>query len=161
MEHKKSKISNERAIENVIAQYTHFLDKGNFKAVAGMFKHGQIVVDGKPVDSEGIEKMLNFNVQLYPDGTPRTAHVTTNIVLNVDEDEQSGSAKSYLTIFQADSESAFPLQPVLIGTYDDQFTKIDGEWYFKQRILSLSLIGDLSHHARPEYSSTANLSGHE
>jgi len=36
------KISSERAIENLIARYTHLLDKGDFAGVAALFKHGRI-----------------------------------------------------------------------------------------------------------------------
>lgn len=71
MDQKTYKVSNERAIENLIAQYSHFLDEGDFKGVAEMFRYGKII-SGEVVD-EGIvdvERHLHENLPILKDGTP-------------------------------------------------------------------------------------------
>lgn len=143
------KISSEREIENLIAHYTHLLDKGDFAGVGALFSHGRIGSLGEFTDGADIESMLKSNLQVYPDGTPHTAHVTTNTVIRINDDETSATAKSYLIIYQQDIERSFPLQPVMTGTYDDVFVRIDGQWHFEERSLSMGFAGDLSHHANP------------
>jgi hypothetical protein len=158
MEHSSYKISSEREIENLIAQYTHYLDAANFAGVAGLFKYGKIISDGLVADGTAhIEQHLTENLQVYPNGTPHTAHVTTNTVLKIDADDQTATASSYMTIFQQDLEREFPLQPIIIGRYEDTFARVDGIWWFKERNLLMSLLGDYTHHARPDGQSSKNL----
>ena len=45
--------------------------------------------------------MLRDNVIVYDDGTPRTKHVTTNLAIEVDEDEGTAVSRSYFTVLQA------------------------------------------------------------
>jgi len=158
MEQQAYKISSVRAIENLIAQYTHFLDAGDFAGVAGLFKYGKIISTGIVADgSENIEKHLKENLQLYGNGTPNTAHITTNTVLKISDDDHSATASSYMSIFQQDLDRGFPLQPIIIGRYNDSFARIDGAWHFKERNLEISLLGDYTHHANPAAQSSKNL----
>ena len=41
------------------------------------------------------------NVIIYPDGTPRTKHVTANVDLAIDEEAGKAHAQSYVTVFSA------------------------------------------------------------
>jgi hypothetical protein len=157
MDQSKYKISSERAIENLIAQYTHLLDKGDFAGIGAMFTHGRIGSIGEFTEGADIKKMLHSNLQVYPGGTPQTAHVTTNTVIRINEAETSATAVSYVTIFQQDVDRSFPLQPIMVGQYDDTFDHLEGEWHFRERSLSLILTGDLSHHAHPEGPSAKKL----
>ncbi|MGN8055993.1 nuclear transport factor 2 family protein [Pedobacter sp. 22163] len=143
------KISSEREIENLIARYTHLLDKGDLAEVGALFAHGRIGSLGAYTDGADIESMLRSNLQIYSNGTPQTAHVTTNTTIHINDEESSATAKSYLVIYQQDSERSFPLQVIMTGTYDDIFVRIDGKWQFKERSLSMGFAGDLSHHANP------------
>jgi len=152
------KISSEREIENLIAKYTYLLDKGDFAGQSQLFKYGRIGALGNYAEGpEAIEKSQYANLQLYPNGTPQTAHVTTNITIEINEDGKNATSSSYVTILQQDTERSFPLQPVMVGRYDDTFALIDGKWWFTERNLSLSLIGDLSHHAHPDGPATKNI----
>ncbi|WP_138485493.1 nuclear transport factor 2 family protein [Dyadobacter bucti] len=155
------KISSEREIENLVARYTHLLDKGDFAGVGALFAHGRIGSLGEFTEGADIESMLKSNLQVYSNGTPQTAHITTNTVIKINEDETSATAKSYLIIFQQDVERSFPLQPVMTGTYDDIFARIDGQWHFKERSLSMGFAGDLSHHANPDGPSAKILKDNE
>lgn len=141
-------MSNEQQILNLIGQYTHYLDQGDFEKVGELFADGKIIASGNIMEGkENIAKQLAQNLQVYADGTPRTAHVTTNTVLNIKEDE--ATPVSYLTIFQQDAECGFPLQPVAVARYHDAFKKTNDKWRFSVRELVITLVGDLSHHAAP------------
>jgi hypothetical protein len=83
-------------------------------------------------------------VILYPDGTPRTRHVTTNLVVTVDDAAGTGTCRSYVTVFQQADD--FPLQPVYQNRYEDRFVRTDGTWRFEHRLMCDHRPGDTSHH---------------
>ena len=55
-----------------------------------------------------IEELARAVLQTYPDGTPRTRHVTTNLIIESEEDAGTATSRSYFTIFQQVGD--FPLQ---------------------------------------------------
>ena len=86
---------------------------------------------------------------LYLDGTPRTKHVVTNPIIEVDEGVGTATCRSYYTVPQQTDD--FPLQVIVAGRYHDQFQRVDGQWRYCFRDYPLiDLVGDLSHHlSRP------------
>ena len=89
--------------------------------------------------------MYQDSTRLYPEtGTPRTKHVTTNAIIEVDEAAGTGTARSYFTVFQQTGE--LPLQPIISGRYHDSFERADGAWRFRTRRMFVDLWGDLSKH---------------
>jgi 3-phenylpropionate/cinnamic acid dioxygenase small subunit len=79
----------------------------------------------------------------FDDGTPRTKHVTTNCIVEVDGD--TATCRSYFTVFQ--QTDVLALQPVIAGRYHDQFLRVhDGQWRFSRREISIDLTGDLREH---------------
>ena len=83
----------------------------------------------------------------YEDGTPRTKHVVTNPILDVDEVSGTAVCRSYYTVFQQTDTLA--LQPVVSGRYHDRFERVDGAWRFAERdYTKVDLMGDLSQHLR-------------
>ena len=73
-------------------------------------------------------------------------HVTTNLMIDVDEDAGTGSCNSYVTVFQHTDD--FPLQPVYQNRYEDTFVREDGTWRFDHRLMCDHRPGDTSHHLR-------------
>lgn len=143
-------MSNEQQIHNLIALYTHYVDQARFDKVGDLFANGKIISPGNVMEGkEGVVSQLNKNLQVYPDGTLRTAHLTTNTVLDIQEDTDEATAVSYLTILQADAERGLSLQPIAVGHYHDTFKRVDGKWEFSVRELIITLAGNLSHHAAP------------
>lgn len=141
-------MSNEQQILNLIGQYTHYLDQADFEKVGKLFTNGKIIAPGSSMEGrEGVANQLKKNIQVYPDGTLRTAHVTTNVVLDIQEEKNEATAVSYLTILQQDAERGLALQPIAAGRYHDVFKRINNTWYFSIRELIITLAGDLSHHA--------------
>ncbi|MGB3412494.1 MAG: nuclear transport factor 2 family protein [Microthrixaceae bacterium] len=138
-----------RLIEKLIYAYADQIDAGNFAGVARLFRHGRIqaapgfLVRGE----ESVLKLYESSTRLYEDGTPRTRHVTTNVVVEFEgttEPAQSASARSYFTVFQQTEE--LPLQAIIAGHYSDSFQRVDTEWCFDTREIFVDLTGDLSKH---------------
>ncbi len=92
--------------------------------------------------------MFTSSTRRYPDGTPRTKHVTTNLIVEVDEGSGTATCRSYFTVLQ--QAPALPLQPVIAGRYHDRFLREDGEWHFAERRFLIDLVGDLSQHLLSE-----------
>ena len=118
------------------------------KGVAALFSHARYK-GGGPDDpgvkgSAAVLQILDSMVRRYDDGTPRTKHVTTNLVIDTDESEGTATSRSYYTVFQ--QLEGFPLQPIISGRYHDTFARTDGEWRLTERVIFCDLVGDLSQH---------------
>ena len=135
------------AIETLIMTYAERVDLGDYAGVADLFDGATyrsalgddvMVQDGRDAVLATFETL----VRRYPDGTPRTKHVTTNVMVEVDGD--TAIARSYYTVMQ--QTDVLPLQPIICGRYHDTFQRIDGRWWFATRTMLVDLVGDLSHH---------------
>ncbi|HET7048965.1 MAG TPA: nuclear transport factor 2 family protein [Solirubrobacteraceae bacterium] len=136
-----------RAIENLIATYAELVDAGDFAAVGELladatFTGGAGSVSGRTA----IEEMLQENVIVYDDGTPRTKHLTTTVAIELDEEAGTAVAQSYFTVLQA--LPGLPLQPIASGRYQDRFECRSGKWRFVERRVRTDLVGDMSRHLR-------------
>ena len=137
-----------RAIENLIAAYAFLVDDGEFAGLGDLLAEAEFSLNGGPPvrDRDAIEKLALDTLRVYDDGTPRTRHVTTNIIIEVDEEAGTASSRSYFTVFQA--LPGFALQAIASGRYRDHFGRQDGTWRFTRRSVTTSLVGDTSHHVR-------------
>lgn len=139
-----------REIEHLLYRYAEAIDAGDFAAVGELFRHGGIAGvggDGPTTLAEGADAVAAFYrslVRLYDDGTPRTRHVTTNPIIEVDADAGVATSRSSYTVFQA--TDALPLQAIISGRYRDTFRRVDGTWWFASRTMLADLTGDLSQH---------------
>lgn len=137
---------NARAIENLVYTYAERIDAGDLAGVAALFAHGRIQA-APGVLFEGPDQVLRMyegSTRLYDDGRPHTKHVTTNVIVEVDEAAGTATARSYYTVFQ--QTDALPLQPIISGRYHDSFHLIDGVWWFDTREMFVDQKGDLSQH---------------
>jgi 3-phenylpropionate/cinnamic acid dioxygenase small subunit len=146
-------MSAETQIANLLYRYAECMDSGDFAGAAALFEHARLRVGRGPDDADqtiGAATMLaiwNSTVRLYPDGTPRTKHVVTNPIIEVDETAGTARCRSYYTVIQQTDD--FPLQVIVTGRYHDQFQRVDGRWRYSFRDYSLmDEIGDVSHHLR-------------
>jgi 3-phenylpropionate/cinnamic acid dioxygenase small subunit len=141
----------ETQITNLLYTYAELIDTGDLEGAAHLFDHARVkmltVDDGDgTVDAAELLATWHRFIVLYPDGTPRTKHVITNPIVEVDDAAGTARCRSYYTVFQ--QLDGFPLQPVIAGRYDDRFERVDGAWRWSYRDYSLiDLVGDMSHHA--------------
>ncbi|UUW87102.1 nuclear transport factor 2 family protein [Pimelobacter simplex] len=144
--------TSERAVERLLYRYADAIDAGDLAALGALFAHGRIAQhtsDGPLTLAEGsaaVEAFYRSLVILYDDGTPRTRHVTTNVVIDVDEAAGTALGAATYTVLQATEGLA--LQPIIVGRYRDSFRRVEGEWWFDTRAMSVDLTGDLSRHLR-------------
>jgi uncharacterized protein (TIGR02246 family) len=134
-------------VGNLIARYAEAMDAGDFDGVADLLADAAVGAGGdeQPLTGrDAIRKLFASTARLYPNGTPCTKHVTTNLILEIDEAAGTATARSYWTVFQAVPD--LPLQPILAGRYHDRFTRRDGTWRFTERRYLVDLIGDVSRH---------------
>lgn len=135
------------AIVTLIHTYAERLDLGDLPGVAELFRHATYGVPDGPVrrGADEVLAALRAAVKLH-DGVPRTKHVTTNVIVEVDEAAGRATSRSYFTVLQA--AGAVALQPVIAGRYHDRFERADGGWRFAERRIFMDLVGDLSEHVR-------------
>jgi 3-phenylpropionate/cinnamic acid dioxygenase small subunit len=134
------------AIRNLLGRYCELMDAGDWDGLADLF------ADAVLCDFDGHEaaRGRDGTLRLYRDGThtydgsPRTRHLTTNSVIEVDDPAGTATARSSFVVFQA--TDALPLQPIAAGRYRDRFVRDERGWRFSERAFALDQVGDLSQH---------------
>lgn len=134
-------MTDEKQIQTLMNQYCYAIDRGDFATFAQLFEQAQWIAEGQTPTKESANNLI-----VYPDGTPRTKHVISNIQIEIQEDGVEAKARSYVTVYQATDD--FPLQAIFVGEYFDQFVKENDRWRFSIREIRHSLIGDMSKHLR-------------
>ena len=136
------------AIETLIYSYAERVDLGDFDGAGALFTHGgrQFGPEGTPLGGPALAEALRSSFRLH-DGRPRTKHVTTNSLIEVDAAAGTGTARSYFTVTQATPE--LPLQVIAAGRYHDGFERVEGAWRFRSRTIQLDHEGAIDQHVRP------------
>lgn len=139
--------TDERAILKLMNDYCFLIDGGDLEGFAGLFSNGTWLLKGDPEggDTGAAEVLATLqNIALY-EGKTHTKHVMSNVEIEIDQAAHRAEAQCYITVYQAVPPD-FPLQPIFIGHYHDQFSCTDGDWHFTLREISPDLVGDLSRH---------------
>ena len=141
-------------ITNELFRYAELIDAGRFTEVGELMEHctfhyGEHGAPG-PAGAAAIAESYRSSVMIYADGTPRTRHLTTNPIVEVDGDV--ARVRSVYTVLQQVEGS--PMQAIISGRYHDTLTRIDGRWRFIERTFLVDLVGDLSGHLRFELPSS-------
>jgi hypothetical protein len=136
-----------RQIQNLVHRYAELIDLGDFAALGQLLGQAEVGSGEHPgflAGPEAVEAMFTSTTRLYPDGTPGTKHVTTNLIVEIDDDAGTAACRSYFTVFQA--VPALPLQPIVAGRYHDRFARDGWTWRFAGRRFFIDLVGDVSQH---------------
>jgi 3-phenylpropionate/cinnamic acid dioxygenase small subunit len=139
-------MNDEEEVRALVVAYAELLDAGDLDGVAALFEHGEFrsTRGGPPRVGVAAVRSMYDQVVLFPDGTPRTKHVLGNI--HVQCDREAGEARASCTFVVLQAPPDGPLRTVLAGLYRDRFTRIDGRWWFAERIVQPDLVGDLTSH---------------
>jgi SnoaL-like domain len=140
-------------ITALIYGYSELIDSGDIEGLADVLADAGFGTFEEPL-LRGRDRILDLyrnTVMIYDDGTPRTRHVVSNLVVDLEEPDSgpatSATARSYFTVLQAATPGS--LVPIVAGRYHDRFTKTDGVWRFSERRISTDLVGDVSAHMLP------------
>jgi len=143
--------SAEAEIRDLMHRYAELFDGGKIDEFADLFARGTLHfrgLDEPCIGSQAVRDFIDRRVILY-DGRPRTNHVVTNILVEVDPAGSAATARSYVIVLQATPE--LPLQPIVTGRYHDVFAHdASTGWHFVEREARGGLRGDISHHLRPK-----------
>ncbi|MDR3411362.1 MAG: nuclear transport factor 2 family protein [Formivibrio sp.] len=132
---------------NLLYRYAERMDGGDLEGAAALLQHARIKVTNGDnfLDAAGILLIWKQYIKIYPCGTPRTKHVISNPIIEIDETAGKATIRSNYTVFQATHGLA--LQPIAVGRYHDEFERVGQAWRFCFRDYSLlELTGDLSFH---------------
>ncbi len=135
------------AIMSLLYRYAEYMDAADFDAVAELFGDAVLTnegVDGEVRGGEAIGRLYRRTNRVHDDGTLRTRHVTTNVIVDIDEAAGTASARSAFVVLQ--QTSSLPLQPIVTGRYRDRFTCGADGWQFAQRHIIVDHVGDVREH---------------
>ena len=133
-------------IEALVYGYAERIDAGDMEGVVDLFAHAtwRSTLTGQVLRERSEIKAVYERIALY-DGSPRTKHLMTNLVLDVDGSSATG--RSSFTVLQGVVPGE-PLQVVVAGRYFDRFERGPDGWSFADRLFVLDLGGDQSQHFR-------------
>ena len=105
--------------------------------------------DSKKVDApikggDAIARLYRSTNRVHDDGTLRTRHVTTNVIVDIDEDAGSAAVRSAFVVLQ--QTPTLPLQPIVTGRYRDRFERFGGTWRFAARHIVVDHVGEVREH---------------
>jgi 3-phenylpropionate/cinnamic acid dioxygenase small subunit len=141
----RMRVSDEQAIRNLLFRYMDATDAGDFETRAALFAHATVWFP-EPIGARSgaaVAELFKSRQRLY-DGIPRTTHLSTNVIIEIDDDGLGASVQSRYLVLQETSE--LPLQPIIVGRYHDRFACEDGVWRFAERRFLIDLIGEMSAH---------------
>lgn len=131
-------------VRNLLGRYCESMDAGDWDAVGELFGAGALL-DGQGNEiargAEAVADLYAGMVRLH-DGSPRTRHLTTNPVIDVNGGA-AGCRSSFVVLQQLPGK---PLVPVAAGRYVDRFAVRESDWRFTSRSFLLDQTGDLSGH---------------
>jgi 3-phenylpropionate/cinnamic acid dioxygenase small subunit len=134
-----------RDIERLLYLYAKYVDAAQWDEVGRLFRHAEVRTSGGDDVVRGeaavVEQWSSSN-KVHADGTLRTRHLITNVMIDIDEQAGTATAESYFMSFQATDR--IPLQPIVGGRYRDRFRRIDAVWWFVERFIQVDQLGDLS-----------------
>jgi 3-phenylpropionate/cinnamic acid dioxygenase small subunit len=128
-------------------RYAELIDAADFDAIGELFANTIMTnegVEGTIVGAEAVAKLYRRSNRVHDDGTLRTRHVTANVLVDIDEESNTATARSAFVVLQQTAK--LPLQPIATGRYHDRFKRTDGEWHFAERHIIVDHVGDVREH---------------
>ena len=110
-------------ITALLHRYASLLDGGDLDGVAALFEHATWTSVRLQLRGSAEARTAYSGVILYEDGTPRTKHVITNVVIDELPPDRA-TAASYFTVLQA--IEGLPLQPIIADRSGSNQVEPDG-----------------------------------
>ena len=137
------------AITTLMFRYAECVDTADFEGLSSLFAHGILTSSAADDPSggmtgEAVGRFYAATNKVHEDGTLRTRHLATNLIVDIEEEENTATARSYYVVLQATGK--LPFQAIVGGRYDDEFRRTQGQWHFARRLIHVDQIGDMSEH---------------
>ncbi|HMD45479.1 MAG TPA: nuclear transport factor 2 family protein [Acidimicrobiales bacterium] len=136
------------AVTDLIYTYAERIDAGDFEGVADLLADADLTFEGFDAVRRGRDQILALyraTTRRYPDGTPRTRHLVTNVIVERGPGEDRSSSRSTFTVLQA-VDGALALQPIVAGRYRHRFERTGDDWRITSLHMAVELVGDVGHH---------------
>jgi 3-phenylpropionate/cinnamic acid dioxygenase small subunit len=136
------------AVTTLLYTYAERIDAGDFDGIGELLRHTTLTFEGYSnavTSRDAITRLYERSTRRYEDGTPRSKHVITNVIVDVGEEADTAQSRSYFTVLQA-VPGALALQPVIAGRYRHSYERVDGAWRVISMHVIIDLVGELSHH---------------
>ena len=126
-------------IRNLLGTYCERVDTADWDGVGELFIDGSLAAADGTVLASGAAAVADFyrqTVKLH-EGSPRTKHIVTNTVLDIDQ--KRASARSSYVVLQE-------LQVIVAGRYVDTFERAGERWLWRERRFDIDQLGDVGQH---------------
>lgn len=150
------------AIAELIYRYAELIDAGDFAGVGELLAGAVVTFEGNDREYRGtdrIRRLYEGSTRRYPDGTPMTKHLMSNVIVTAGEEggtagEEGGTpeatvktaaSRSYYTVFQA-VPGELALQPIIAGRYRHRFELTNDQWHITGFHVIVDLVGELGSH---------------
>ena len=106
------------AISTLMFRYAECVDQADFSALSELFAHGKIRSTAAADTEQGmrgeeIGRFYGATNRVHEDGTLKTRHLSTNVMIDIDENDHTATARSYYVVLQATPR--LPFQPIVGG----------------------------------------------
>ena len=130
-----------REIQELCRRYAETIDAGRFDEFAALFAHGL----WRGIPGSEIEGWLTDRIRVFEDGTPRTAHLTSELAIDVQGLRATG--RCVVTILQQPDPQG-PIKFLTVNDCVDEFELAGDAWRFVRRDPNPRLRADMSTHQR-------------
>lgn len=120
------------ALEDLNADFVHFLDHGDVEALIGLFCDDAIYTHGQR-RSQGRAEIAELFRRRAASGTRTSRHIYSGLRLSIDDADNARGTSVCLT-FAADGAPPLPATPLLVADFIDVYRRCDdGRWRFRNR----------------------------
>lgn len=135
-------------ITNLLYIYGGLVDAGDYAGIGRLLAHAVVTDASGRLEIRGadaVRQLYERTTRIYPEtGTPRTKHVITNPILEIDEAQGSAHCTSQYVVYQ--QTDRLPLQPIVSGHYEHEFARVDDAWRITSHRFFVDQVGDVSQH---------------
>jgi len=143
------------AIEDIVFRYAEAVDEGDYAALAKVLHHctlvmpnGNNIVGGSAIAANYRSIIVLYDaaeqrVKFAPGASPRTRHVTTNLIYEFSDDVTSANVRSYFSVYQ-NLGGQNPL--IAGGRYLDRYSIGADGWQIDERAVRIEQPTDMRAH---------------
>ena len=134
-------------IEALVYGYAERIDAGDLDGVVELFAHATWRSDatGDVYRDPASVRAVYDRIVLYEDGTPRTKHLITNLVVRFADDGASATGRCSFTVIQSVAPGT-PISAVVAGRYEDRYERGPSGWRFADRLFVAERTADQTRH---------------